>query len=144
MTAKARLLLADGDALKVEAFSELLEPEFEVVGAVTNGLALLHEAVRLKPDVVLLDLDLPKLNGSDAGKQIHKHLPCTKMVVVTTREDFQSAAQSLDQWASAYLLKRSRASELIQAVREVLNGKAYVTPSVAHRLFEEFVRNLDA
>jgi DNA-binding NarL/FixJ family response regulator len=144
MTVKARLLLADGDVLMVEAFSELLEPEFEVVGTVTNGFALLDEAARLKPDVVVLDLDLPKLNGRDAGKEIHKMLPRTKIVVVTNRDDFQSAAQSLDQWASAYLLKRSKASELIQAIREVLNEKAYVTPCVAHRLFEEFVRNLDA
>lgn len=142
--AKARLLLADGEALIVEAFSKLLEPEFEIVGTVTNGLALLHEAARLKPDVVVLDLNLPKLNGRDAGKEIRKILPRAKIVVVTIREDFQSAVQSLEQWASAYLLKRSTASELIQAIRLVLKGKAYVTPCVAQRLFEEFVRNPNA
>lgn len=144
MIAKARLLLADEDAVIVEAFRKLLEPEFKVVGTATNGLALLYQTAQLKPDVVVLDLNLPQLNGRDAGKEIHKILPRTKIVVVTIREDFQSAAQSLDQWASAYLLKRSKASELIQAVREVVKGKAYVTPCVAHHLFEEFVRNLNA
>jgi len=139
--AKPRLLLADDHTLIVEAFTKLLEAEFEIVGTVADGLALLKVAPELKPDVVILDLNMPKLNGMDAGKQLKKVLPLTKIIVLTMSEDFEFAAQALRYWASAYLLKKSAASELVRAIREVLKGKTYVTPKVAQRLLEEFVRD---
>lgn len=139
--AKPRLLLADDHALIVEAFTKLLEAEFEIVGTVTDGLALLKKAPELKPDVVILDLSMPKLNGMDAGKQLKKILPLTKIIVLTMSEDFEFAAQALRHWASAYLLKKSAGSELIRAIRDVLKGRTYVTPRVARRLLEEFVRD---
>jgi DNA-binding NarL/FixJ family response regulator len=139
--AKPRLLIADDHTLIVEAFTKLLEAEFEIVGTVADGLALLKMAPELKPDVVILDLNMPKLNGMDAGKQLKRLLPLTKIIVLTMSEDFEFAAQALRHWASAYLLKKSAASELVRAIREVLKGKTYVTPRVAQRLLEEFVRD---
>jgi DNA-binding NarL/FixJ family response regulator len=79
--------------------------------------------------------------GMDAGKQLKKMLPLTKIIVLTMSEDFEFASQALRHWASAYLLKKSAASELVKAIREVLKGRTYVTPRVAQRLLEEFVRD---
>lgn len=138
---KPRLLLADDHTLIVEAFTKLLEAEFEIAGTATDGLALLKMAPELKPDVVILDLNMPKLNGMDAGKELKRILPLTKIVFLTMSEDFEFAAQALRHWASAYLLKKSAGSELVRAIREVLKGKTYVTPRVAQRLLEEFVRD---
>jgi DNA-binding NarL/FixJ family response regulator len=138
---RPRLLLADDHTLVVEAFTKLLEPEFEVAGTVTDGLALLKEAPRLRPDVVILDLNMPQLNCMDAGKQLKRMLPLTKIIVLTMSEDFEFATDALRHWASAYLRKKSAASELVKAVREVLKGRTYVTPKVAQRLLEEFVRD---
>jgi DNA-binding NarL/FixJ family response regulator len=139
--AKPRLLLADDHTLVVEAFTKLLEPDFEIVGAVTDGRTLLRKARELKPDVVVLDLGMPLLNGVDAGKQLKKILPETKIVVLTMSEDFDLAADALRHWASAYLLKKSAASELAKAIRAVLKGGTYVTPKVAQRLLQEFIRD---
>lgn len=139
--AKPRLLLADDHTLVLEAFTKLLEPDFEIVGTVADGLELLKIAPELKPDVVVLDLNMPKLNGMDAGKQLKRALPLTKIIVLTMSEEFEFATQALRHWASAYLLKKSAASELVKAIREVLKGKTYVTPKVAQRLLEEFVRD---
>jgi DNA-binding NarL/FixJ family response regulator len=133
---RARLLIADRNTLVVEAFGKLLEPEFDVVATVTDGLTLLERATQLRPDVVILDLDLPKLNGMAAGKELRSLLPRTRVVVVTTSEDLERASQSLQQWASAYLLKKSTSSELIRAIHGALRGRTYVTPSVAQRLLE--------
>jgi len=138
---KPRLLLADDHTLVLEAFTKLLEADFEIVGTVTDGLALLKKAPELKPDIVILDLGMPRLNGMDAGKEIKRLLPLTKIIVLTMNEDFELATHALRHWASAYLLKKSAASELVKAIREVLKGKTYVTPKVAQKLLEEFVRD---
>jgi DNA-binding NarL/FixJ family response regulator len=139
--AKPRLMLADDHTLIVEAFTKLLESAFEIVGTATDGLELLKNASELRPDVVILDLNMPKLNGMEAGRQLKRILPLTKIIVLTMSEDFEFAAQALRHWASAYLLKKSAASELVRAIREVLKGRTYVTPRVARRLLEEFVRD---
>lgn len=138
---KPRVLLADDHVLVVEAFKKLLEPEFEIVGTVSDGRTLLSVAPKLKPDVVIIDLGMPLLNGMDAGEQLKKMLPQTKLIVLTMSEDFDLAAHALRNWASAYLLKKSVGSELVKAIREVLKGGSYVTPKVAQRLLEEFVRD---
>ena len=138
---RPRLFLADDHTLILEAFTKLLGQDFEIVGTATDGLELLKTAPRLSPDVVILDLNMPLLNGMDACKQLKRMLPLTKIIVLTMSEDFEFAAQALRHWASAYLLKKSAASELVKAIREVLKGKTYVTPKVAQRLLEEFVRD---
>lgn len=138
---KPRVLLADDHILVVEAFKKLLESEFEIVGIAPDGRTLLSLAPRVKPDVVVLDLGMPLLNGMDAGEQLKKMLPQTKIIVLTMSEDFDLAAHALRNWASAYLLKKSVGSELVKAIRTVLKGGSYVTPKVATRLLEEFVRD---
>jgi DNA-binding NarL/FixJ family response regulator len=134
--AKARVLLADDHTLVAEAFKRLLEPEFEVVGTVGDGRALLRVAPELKPDVVLVDLNMPLLNGLDASEQLKQLLPRTKIIVLTMNEDAEIAHETLRTWASGYLLKKSAGSELLKAVREVLNGAKYVTPALEDELAE--------
>ena len=138
---KPRLLLADDHTLILDAFKKLLEPEFEVVGTVTDGRALLLAAPQLRPDVAVIDLGMPLLNGIDAGRELKRLLPNIRIIVLTMSEDFDLASFALRRWASGYLLKKSAGEELVRAVREVLKGKSYVTPFVAKRLAEEFVRD---
>ena len=138
---KPRILLADDHTLIVEAFKKLLEPEFEIVGTVPDGRKLLQVAPALRPDVVLLDLGMPMLNGFDAGRQLKKLLPNVKLIVLTVNEDYDLAVEALREWASGYLLKNSASSELVKAIWEVLRGKQYVTPQIAKRRLEEFVRD---
>ena len=128
--AKPRILLADDHTLVAEAFKRLLEPEFDVVGTVADGRALLRVAPELRPDVVLVDLNMPLLNGLDASEQLKQIAPRIKIIVLTMNEDPEIAAATLDKWASGYLLKKSAASELLKAVRDVLRGGKYVTPAL--------------
>ena len=140
---KARLLLADDHTLVVEAFTNLLERDFEIVAVVTDGISLLKKAPALKPDVVILDLGMPRLNGMSAGKELKRLLPLTKIIVLTMSEEVELAAEAMRTWASAFLLKKSARSELTTAIHAVLNYKTYVTPKIAQRLLEEFIRNPD-
>jgi DNA-binding NarL/FixJ family response regulator len=139
--AKPRLLLADDHTLVVEAFTRLLEDEFEIVKSVSDGISLLREAPALKPDVVILDLGMPLLNGMDAGRELKRILPSTKIVILTMSEDFELAAEALRTWASAYLLKKSAARELVKAIHEVLAHRTYITPRVAQSVLDEFIRD---
>ena len=133
---KARILLADDHTLVAEAFKKLLEPEFEVVGTVGDGRALLRKAPELNPDAVLVDLNMPLLNGLDAGEQLKQILPKVKIIVLTMNEDPEIAAETMGKWASGYLLKKSAGSELLKAVREVLRGTKYITPALEKELVE--------
>ena len=141
MVIRPHVLIADDHTLVVEAFKKLLEPNFEVVGTVSNGRDLLEVAPKLKPDVVLLDLGMPLLNGQDAGERLKALLPKAKVIVLTMNEDSEIAAAAIEKWASGFLLKNSAGSELIHAIKEVLKGKSYVTPRIAKKLFDRFVRD---
>ena len=134
---KARILLADDHTLVAEAFKRLLEPEFEVVGTVGDGRALLRAANELKPDLVLVDLNMPLLNGLDASEQLKQALPKVKIIVLTMNEDPEIAAETMERWASGYLLKKSAGSELLKAVRDVLRGGRYIAPALREAL-EDF------
>jgi DNA-binding NarL/FixJ family response regulator len=134
-------IIADDHVLIVEAFKNLLEPEFEVVEWVADGRKLLEVAQQVKPDVVLLDIGLPLLNGAEAGRRLHEMLPRCKIVVITMYDDVTLSADALQNWASGYILKTSAASELLKAVREVLKGNRFVTDEVKRRLNDEFIRN---
>ncbi|MGB2626184.1 MAG: response regulator transcription factor [Candidatus Acidiferrum sp.] len=127
---KARILLADDHTLVAEALKKLLEPEFDVVATVENGQELLRAATELKPDLALVDLNMPLLNGLDAGAQLKEKFPSIKIIVLTMTEDADVAEEAMNKWASGYLLKKSAGSELLKAVREVLDGQIYVTPAV--------------
>ena len=139
--ARPRILLADDHILVVEGFRKLLESQFEIVGTVSDGRSLLTVAQQLKPDVIILDIGMPLLSGMDAGRELKRLVPRTKLIVLTMNEDPDIAREALRHWASAYLIKKSSGSELINAVREVLKGKSYVTSRIAQRLMDEFVRD---
>ena len=134
-----RVLLADDHNLLLGAFEKLLAPECEIVGTASDGRSLVAEALRLKPDVVILDIAMPLLNGLDAGRQIKQLQKTVKLVFVTMNEDSDLAAEAFRAGASAYLLKRSAASELLLAVREVMKGRSYVTPLVTEGLVGSFM-----
>jgi DNA-binding NarL/FixJ family response regulator len=136
---KARILLADDHTLVAEAIKRLLEPEFDVVGVVADGRSLVREACNLKPDVVLVDLNMPMLNGLDASEQLKAAHPNMKIIVLTMNEDAEIALQTMRTWASGYLLKKSAGSELVKAVREVVRGGKYITPAL-----EEVLADLSA
>ena len=135
------VLLADDHTLVLEAFKRLLEPEFEIVGTVSDGLSLLASAPSAKPDVIVLDIGMPEMNGMDAGVELKRLLPRTKLIALTMNEDPDVAREALRLWASGYLLKKSAGSELIKAIRDALRGRTYVTPKVAQQLEDGFVRD---
>ena len=138
---RARIVIADDHTLVAETFKTLLEPEYHVVKVVSDGRSLLAAAKELKPDLVLLDLGMPLLNGLDAGLELKRILPKTKLIVLSMNEDADVASQAFHQWASGYLLKKSAGAELKTAISEVLHGRSYVTPSVAQKLINEFIRD---
>ena len=135
-----RVLLADDHALLLGAFEKLLAAECEIVGTVTDGRELVSAAQRLKPEVIVLDIGMPLLNGLEAGRQIKQVLPATKLVYLTMNEDSDLAAEAFRAGASAYLLKRSATSELLTAIREVTRGRSYVTPLVTAGLMGSFMQ----
>jgi len=139
--AKARILLADDHTLVVEAFKRLLEPECQVVGTVADGRSLLRAAPQLKPDLVLVDLNMPLLNGLDASEQLKQILPKVKIIVLTMNEDPEIAADTMEKWASGYLLKKSAGGELLKAVRDVMRGRKYVTPALRKAIAEIAARD---
>jgi DNA-binding NarL/FixJ family response regulator len=141
---KPRILLADDHTLVAEAFCRLLEPQFEVVGSASDGRALLEKAMQLKPDVILLDLSMPVLNGFEAGARLKKMLPQTKLIVLTMNEDSEVAADVLRRWASGFVLKKSASAELVQAIQQALRGGSYVTSHMTQSLLDRFVREADS
>jgi DNA-binding NarL/FixJ family response regulator len=129
-----RVLLADDHSLLLGAFEKLLEGECEIVGQVSDGRALVAAAEQLKPDLIVLDISMPLLNGLDAGRQIKQKLRSVKLVFLTMNEDADLAAEAFRLGASGYLLKRSAASELATAIREVMRGRSYITPLITQDL----------
>ena len=137
---RRRVLLADDHTLVLEAFENLLEPEYAVVGAVSDGRALLAAAAELKPDVIVLDIAMPLLNGLDAARQIKKTMPAIKLIFLTMNEDPNVANEAFRAGASGYLLKTSASSELSKAINEALCGRSYVTPQITQGMVESFIR----
>jgi DNA-binding NarL/FixJ family response regulator len=125
-----RILLADDHAIGVEALRSLLSESYDVVGVVPDGRALLAEATKLTPDVIVLDVGMPLLNGLDAGERLKKLLPNVKLVFLTMKDDPNLAAAALNLGTVGYVLKHSAASELLKAISEVLRGRSYVTPKL--------------
>ncbi len=131
---RPRVLLADDHRLLREAFTHLLEANCNVVGAVGDGRALLAAAKALQPDVVVLDIAMPLLNGLDAARQLKRLMPAVKVIFLTVSEDPELAAEAFRVGASGFLLKNSAASELHQAIQEALQGRSYVTPQITRGL----------
>ena len=130
MKLRPRILLADDHTMLMEAFQRLLSPECQVVGTVPDGRALLEAAPRLKPDVIVVDLSMPLLNGMDAFRQLRPKLPDAKWVFLTVNADPDMAAEAIRMGASAYLLKSSAASELFAAIQKAMAGTQYITPLI--------------
>jgi len=127
ITVRPRVLLADDHTLVLEGYRKILAPDFDVVGAVEDGRALLELAPTLQPDVILLDISMPGLNGIDAARQLKKIAPAAKLLIVTMHDDPAYVAEAFRAGVSGYLLKRSAVSELALAIRETLNGRHYIT-----------------
>jgi len=138
---RARILIADDHAMICAGFQKLLEPEYQVIGSVGDGRALLKAAAELKPDLVLLDVGMPLLNGLDAGRGLKKLMPGVKLIFLTMNPDPEVASEAMRIGASGYLLKNSQQDELLQAVRNALRGLSYVTPQIGRALEENFQRD---
>jgi DNA-binding NarL/FixJ family response regulator len=128
---RVRVLLADDHVLIAEACKTLLEPEFEVIGTVADGRALLRASAELKPDVIICDIAMPLLNGLDAGDQVKQAAPDVRLIFLTMNTDPEVAAEAFRRNASGYLLKTAAASELVVAVRAALKGDRYLSPQIS-------------
>jgi DNA-binding NarL/FixJ family response regulator len=133
---RPRVLVADDHTLLAEAFAQLLDPQCEIVGIVADGLSVVTEAERLKPDVIVLDIGMPLSNGLEAGREVKRLLPRTRLVYLTMSEDPDLAAETFRIGASAFLLKSSAASELFVAICAAMNGRSYLTPCATEALVD--------
>jgi DNA-binding NarL/FixJ family response regulator len=138
---RIRILLADDHTMVCAGLVKLLEPDYEVVGCVEDGVALLKAADALKPDVVLLDIGMPLLNGLDAARELRKRMPQVKLIFLTMESDSYVAAEAFRAGALAYLLKTSRPAELLQAIHDAVRGVSYVTPQIGRAMEDRFIRD---
>ncbi len=128
---RTRILLADDHVLVLEGLKRLLAADFDLVAMVENGRELLEVAGKLMPEVVLLDISMPLLNGVEAARQLKKLQPDVKIIFLTMHDEQPYIQEAFRAGASGYLLKRSAASELVQAIHEVMKGRTYLTPLIA-------------
>ncbi len=140
---RPKVFLADDHTLLLEAFSNLLEAKFEIVGTATDGREMLSMVPKLEPDIVVLDIAMPNLNGFDAAKKLKKRLPGIKIIFLTSNEDSGMVTEAFRIGANGYLLKSSAASELFQAIDAVIDGGNYVTPKIARGMISAFIKNPD-
>jgi DNA-binding NarL/FixJ family response regulator len=138
---RARIVIADDHTLFAEACKSLLEPDFQVVGIVPNGRALVQGVVELKPDVVLLDISMPELNGLDAGEQVKQKNRAIKLIYLTQAIGPDVAAEAFRRGASGYLVKHCTADELGIAVRRVLRGESYLSPLITKDTVQYLLRS---
>lgn len=141
---RIKILLADDHTLFCNLLRDLLEPEYEVVGSVRDGRELLEAAERLRPDVVLVDIAMPSLNGLDAGRRLKEDSPKVKLIYLTMNNDVEYAREALQAGASAFVLKNSQSSQLLQVIRGALRGVSYVAPEIRRAMSEIFIRDPNA
>lgn len=132
---RPRILLADDHRMMAEGLKSLLTPELELLGVVVDGRALVEEAKRLRPDVIVTDISMPELNGIDAVPQLKKNQPDVKIVFLTMHREVAYARRALEAGASGYVLKHSAPAELISAIRAALLGQTYITSELAGEVF---------
>jgi DNA-binding NarL/FixJ family response regulator len=138
MTSRSRILIADDHRLVAELCKRLLEVEFDVVGMVGNGRELVRAAWKLKPDLIVVDIAMPILNGLDAGRRVKQLLPAVKVVYLTMNSDPEVAAEALVRGASGYVLKTCAAADLLLAIREVVRGKTYLSKALSRATINSF------
>jgi len=127
---KARIVLGDSQSLLMEAVTKLLEPEFEVVGRVTNGRELLETVFDLKPDMVILDVSMPMLNGLEVGRRLKANAPGIRLIYLTMDEDGDMVDHAFRLGAAAYVLKSCKATDLLEAIRGAWFRSSYLLPFV--------------
>jgi DNA-binding NarL/FixJ family response regulator len=130
------VLLADDHRMVAEGLRSLLAPDFDLVGVVEDGRALVASALKLRPDVVVADITMPHLNGLEALRLLRKDIPSTKVVFLTMHHDVAYARRALESGASGFVLKHSAPAELIAAIRAALSGQTYITPALAGEVFQ--------
>ena len=135
---KSRVLIADDHKIFAEGLKRLLKEDFDIVGVVADGRQLVAAAEKLRPDVIVVDISMPMLNGIDAVQQIKKVQPAIKAVFLTMHPDVAYAVRAFKEGASGYVLKNAVPDELITAIREGLKGKTYVTPMIAGKLMRAY------
>jgi DNA-binding NarL/FixJ family response regulator len=128
---RPRVLLADDHRMLLDALKKLLEPRYEVVDMVGDGRSLLEAAAKLQPEVIVLDIAMPHLNGLDAARHLKRSLPNVKLIFMTMNEEPEVVGEAFRAGASGFLLKQAAAFELTDAIDKVLKGGSYVTPSAA-------------
>ena len=133
---KPRVLMADDHSMILAGLRKLVEGECEVVGTVEDGRALVEAAQKLRPDLILLDISMPLLNGLEATRQLTKLVPESKVIILTMHASPTYATEAFQAGASGYLLKRSAASELNQAIQSVLQGRQYLTPLITKNVLD--------
>jgi DNA-binding NarL/FixJ family response regulator len=129
-----RIVIADDHRMLREAFAQLLESHYDVVGQAADGRELLEVAKAARPDIIVLDIGMPLLNGLEAARQLKSCLPEARLIFLTVSEDPDVAVEAFRLGAAGYLLKNSAAAELLQAIGEALQGRTYVTPLAAKGL----------
>jgi len=139
---RTRIILADDHVLLLDTIKMLLEPEFEVVGSFADGYALLEAAPALDPDVIVLDISMPLMNGLNVGKRLKQILPEVKLIYLTMSQDPDLAAEAFRLGASGYLVKQSAATELVHAIHETCRGRSYITPLMTKGMVGSFVNNV--
>jgi DNA-binding NarL/FixJ family response regulator len=134
------VLLADDHAIVVEGLRRVLEPDFDVVGVVADGRAMVIAARKLKPDLIVADVSMPLLNGIEAARQILATDPKVKIIFLSMHPDVIYVSEALQAGGSAYVFKISAGFEILAAIREVLQGKVYVTPSIDRATLEAQIK----
>jgi DNA-binding NarL/FixJ family response regulator len=135
---KPRILIADDHGILAEGLRRMLEPDFDVVGLVSNGIELIAAAQQWSPDIIIADITMPEMNGIDAMIQLRAQGVTSKVIFLTMHRDVAYARRATEAGAAGYLLKHSVSSELTGAIREVLQGRTYVTPMIAGELLESY------
>ena len=138
---RTKILLADDHTLFCNLLREVLEPEYEVVGCAGDGLELLKAAAALQPDMVIIDIGMPFLNGLDAGRRLKQANPKLKLIYLTMANSVELAREALQAGACAFVLKNTKMAELLQAIRQTLKGRSYVAPEILLAMREIFVRD---
>jgi len=133
---RLKILLADDHSMVIDGLRALLEPEYDVVGAVNDGRSVLAEVQRLNPDIVVIDISMPLLNGLDCTRQLRDAGCTAKILILTMHPDATMAQEALSAGASGYLLKSSPGSELKGALREVQLGRTYLSPAVTRDVLD--------
>ena len=139
-----RILIAEDHSFLAEAFKQILETEYHVIATVSDGHAMVRAALEMRPDLVIVDIAMPQLNGLDAGEQLKKEMPKVKLLYVSMHFDADIAAEAFRRGGSGYLPKTSGLSELKTAVHKVLRGETYLSPLIARRSINGLLKDARA